>query len=182
MSEFSFTVYEQLAEAPATVRDQVYGLIVEADTAFHPPLSARTPEQGLSVGEGAIVDPEPTAYWASIQGHALITAEDEAGRVLGMMSVARDKPLEALNLTATAYLSTLIVAGAARGQGLARALYERLFDLARTWASAPLVATRTWSTNAAHLPLIAKLGFEESLRLPDDRGAGIDTVYFSKPL
>jgi GNAT superfamily N-acetyltransferase len=178
----SLTVHDTLAQAPGDVRDQVYGLICEADDAFWPPLRARTPEQGLSVGEGAVLDAAPTAYWASIQTHALITASDAAGRVLGMMSVARDKRLDALDMTASAYLSTLIVAQSAQGRGLARTLYERLFDLARHWSDTPCVATRTWSTNGAHLPLIAKLGFEERLRLKDDRGAGIDTVYFLKPL
>ncbi|WP_439635121.1 GNAT family N-acetyltransferase [Oceanicaulis sp.] len=178
----TLTVYDTLAQAPAGVRDQIYDLICEADDAFWPPLRARTPEQGLSVGEGTVLDAAPTAYWASIQPHALITASDAAGRVLGMMSVARDKKLEALKLTVSAYLSTLIVTQSAQGRGLARTLYERLFDLARSGSETPCVATRTWSTNGAHLPLIAKLGFEERLRLKDDRGAGIDTVYFLKPL
>lgn len=178
----TLTVQDTLAEAPGDVRDPVYALICEADDAFWPPLRARTPEQGLSVGDGAVLDDAPTAYWASIQSHALITACEETGRVLGMMSVARDKKLDALDMIASAYLSTLIVAQSARGRGLARTLYERLFDLARSWSETPCVATRTWSTNSAHLPLIAKLGFEERLRLKDDRGAGIDTVYFLKPL
>ncbi|WP_440959436.1 GNAT family N-acetyltransferase [Oceanicaulis sp. LC35] len=177
----TLTVHDTLADAPDPVRADVWALVCEADDAFWPPLRARTPEQGLSVGAGEVLDDEPDAYWASIQSHALITAE-EGGRVLGMMSVARDKRLDALDLTASAYLSTLIVSESARGRGLARQLYARLFDLARSWSEAPNVATRTWSTNAAHLPLIAQLGFEERLRLKDDRGVGIDTVYFLKPL
>ena len=134
------------------------------------------------MGVGAAPTSEPTAYWWSIEGHALITAQDETGAVLGMMSVARDKPLPQLGLTATAYLSTLIVAQAARGRGLARQLYAALFALARSWSEAPIVATRTWSTNDAHLPLIAALGFEEARRLAEDRGPGVDTVYFLKRL
>ncbi len=177
----TLVVHDSLVQAPDSVREQVLALVIEADDAFWPPLRARTPEQGLSVGAGAVLDESPDAYWASIQNHALITAE-EAGNVLGMMSVAQNKPLEALKLTATAYLSTLIVAESARGRGLARQLYARLFELARSWSQTPCVATRTWSTNAAHLPLIAQLGFEERLRLKDDRGVGIDTVYFLKPL
>ena len=175
------TVFDTLASAPGPVRDQVFALVCEADDAFWPPLRARTPEQGLSVGAGEVLDDKPDAYWASIQSHVLIIAQEE-GRVLGMMSVARDKYLDALDLTATAYLSTLIVAESARGRGLARQLYAHLFELAYSWSETALVATRTWSTNAAHLPLISKLGFEERLRLKDDRGVGIDTVYFLKPL
>lgn len=177
----TFTVHDTLKCAPEAVRADVWALVCEADDAFWPPLRARTPEQGLSVGAGEVLDAKPDAYWASIQSHALITAEDN-GQVLGMMSVARDKRLEALELTVTAYLSTLIVAESARGRGLARRLYGRLFELAQNWSQTPNVATRTWSTNAAHLPLISQLGFEERLRLKDDRGVGIDTVYFVKPL
>jgi len=177
-----FEVFDSLKSAPQALRQQVYALICEADDAFHPPLRARTPEQGLSVGDGAEQDGRPDGYWASIQSHALIVAQDDAGAVVGMMSVARDKPLEALDRVATAYLSTLIVTESARGQGLARRLYGQLFDLAGQWSPTPVTATRTWSTNTAHLPLIAQLGFAEALRLKDDRGPGIDTVYFVKPL
>lgn len=176
------TAYDRLADAPERARAGAWALVCEADQAFWPALSTRAPEQGLSVGLGAAPTSEPTAYWRSIQGHGLLTAEDETGVVTGMMSVARDKPLPQLGLTATAYLSTLIVAQAARGRGLARQLYAALFELADGWSGSPIVATRTWSTNDAHLPLIAALGFEEALRLADDRGPGIDTVYFLKRL
>ena len=37
---------------------------------------------------------------------------------------------------------------------------------------------RTWSTNRAQAHLMPELGFEEVLRLPNDRGCGVDTVYY----
>ena len=43
------------------------------------------------------------------------------------------------------------------------------------------IALRTWSTNAAQLRLMEKLGFTCVLRLPDDRGPGVDTVYYRLP-
>ena len=37
---------------------------------------------------------------------------------------------------------------------------------------------RTWSTNAAQMHLMGKLGYVERARLVDDRGEGVDTVYY----
>jgi hypothetical protein len=42
----------------------------------------------------------------------------------------------------------------------------------------PYATTRTWSTNASHLDLLDELGFDLIKRVEDDRGDGIDTVYY----
>ena len=69
---------------------------------------------------------------------------------------------------------TSIVTPACRGQGAMKRFYQAIID------SNPgkNVATRTWSGNDAHLHVLEKHGFELFARLPDDRGPGIDTVYF----
>lgn len=174
---------DRLDAAPELVRQAVRRLVWEADREFVPPLSARTPEANLSVGAGVDCDPEPEVYWDDVQSHALLTAKDAVGgAVLGLMTVDLGRPMPPLGLVATAYLSTVIVAPQARGRGVARRLYERLFDQTRAIDAAGQVVTRTWSTNASHRPLLDRLGFEVALRIPDDRGPGIDTLYFVKPL
>ena len=40
------------------------------------------------------------------------------------------------------------------------------------------VRTRTWSGNDRQIGLLGSLGFREQERIVDDRGAGIDTIYF----
>ena len=42
----------------------------------------------------------------------------------------------------------------------------------------PYVTTRTWDSNDRHLDLLSDLGFELLTRIEDDRGEGIDTVYY----
>ena len=42
------------------------------------------------------------------------------------------------------------------------------------------ITLRTWSTNGAQEHILDKLGYGLVRRLKDDRGEGIDTVYFVK--
>lgn len=42
------------------------------------------------------------------------------------------------------------------------------------------ITLRTWSTNGAQEHILDKLGYSLVRRLKDDRGEGIDTVYFVK--
>ena len=73
------------------------------------------------------------------------------------------------------YLCTLIVKPEARGKHLTYNLYDHLFNKLYGGAS---IFTRTWSTNGAHTTILGKMGFELIHRIENDRGEGIDTVYF----
>ena len=42
------------------------------------------------------------------------------------------------------------------------------------------IFTRTWSTNASQMNILPKMQFCELERIPNDRGDGIDTVYFCR--
>ena len=44
------------------------------------------------------------------------------------------------------------------------------------------VTTRTWSTNASQMHSFRKRGYAICERIADDRGKGIDTVYFVKKI
>jgi ribosomal protein S18 acetylase RimI-like enzyme len=69
-----------------------------------------------------------------------------------------------------------VVSPKARGKGVTTALYQKLF----TEYEKVNIFTRTWSTNFAHIKILGKYGFEVIKILKDDRGIGIDTVYFKK--
>jgi RimJ/RimL family protein N-acetyltransferase len=56
-------------------------------------------------------------------------------------------------------------------------MYEHLFF---TLFPTHHLFTRTWSTNAAHIAILGKFGFSQIARIENDRGEGIDTVYFAK--
>lgn len=44
------------------------------------------------------------------------------------------------------------------------------------------VVTRTWSSNTEMIRLIEKTGFSPTKRIKNDRGPGIDTLYFEREL
>ena len=54
-------------------------------------------------------------------------------------------------------------------------MYEHLFDTLRPRHSC---FTRTWSTNAAHIAILTRMGFSLTKRVENDRAIGIDSVYF----
>ena len=78
------------------------------------------------------------------------------------------------------YVTTVIVRPAFRGHRITQRMYRSLQEAAAQLGED--VATRTWSTNAAHIGLLSALGFSETHRIPDDRGHGIDTVYFVRSI
>ncbi len=74
------------------------------------------------------------------------------------------------------YISTLIVRPEGRGMGLTQKMYQTLFsEYEKAW-----FFTRTWSTNMAHIKILSKFNFETMCVIKNDRGEGIDTVYFKK--
>ena len=63
-----------------------------------------------------------------------------------------------------------------RRRGIARSFYDLLMSLFPEQTL--LISTRTWSTNNSHISLLEKMGFTGPLRIENDRGPGIDTVYY----
>ena len=78
------------------------------------------------------------------------------------------------------YLTTLCVWPDYRGQGISEVMYaEAEKDIAAKFPGSR-ITLRTWSTNGAQEHILDKLGYGLVRRLKDDRGEGIDTVYFVK--
>lgn len=75
------------------------------------------------------------------------------------------------------YLSTLALRPETRGMGATKKAYTHLFFDLYPHCN---VYTRTWSTNGPHIHILDGFGFGELKRIPNDRGEGIDTVYFYK--
>ncbi|MBE5997114.1 MAG: hypothetical protein E7240_07165 [Lachnospiraceae bacterium] len=72
------------------------------------------------------------------------------------------------------YMSSAIVDPAFRGHHFLEEMYESCFEEA---GERP-VGTRTWSTNGVQLHVLPKLGFQVAERIENDRGPGIDSLYF----
>jgi GNAT superfamily N-acetyltransferase len=160
---------------------QIWKLLEMVDQEFIPALSHRegTTDQNLQ-GQHATQPRGPHAYFTQVmEQHALLALS--ADRLLGLMSFIvhhRTPLLDAL--APSTYISTIAVFPSERRGGLARQLYYAVMDLPADLCS-PFVVTRTWSTNDLHIPLLLEVGFKEACRLPDDRGPGIDTVYYARP-
>ena len=148
-----------------TEKQEVRDLLAACDNDFVPPLSARSSTTQQS-WEGAAGGDGVAAYAKTLLEQSVALWKQD-GRTVGRPTVC--------------YLSTLCVSPACRGQGLARRIYEAVIAWAHEQLPGRPIALRTWSTNAAQLRLMEKLGFTCVLRLPDDRGPGVDTVYYRLP-
>ena len=161
----------------SSVADSCYGkqiqqLLELADKEFIPPLSARSSTtqaslNGSSGGNG--ID----AYFSAMENQPVIVALED-GVVAGFMAFKFDHICDEIKRTPNVYASTCVVSPDHRGKGMMQKFYE---EMIRLFPQRPL-CTRTWSTNASHLRVLAKLGFSQIACLKDHRGPGLDTVYY----
>ena len=158
----------------AKYREGVKALLFAADKEFVPPLSSRSGTTQTELEEAPAQESGPEQYFRSMSAQAFVIAE-KGGCVQGFMSYIPDRELELDGRTLICdYVSTIVVDPAQRGKGLTGQMYRKLIKT----RSGKCIATRTWSENHAHLHLLKALGFELALTIPDDRGPGVDTVYY----
>lgn len=141
-------------------------MLLEYEKEFVPPISERggdDPEQNLK------------DYFQMLMNQEFILLKDPArssGEIAAFLSYVPKKWYEYTQGYVT-YMSTAIVLHEYRGRHCLNLMYEEVFRI----ASYP-PATRTWSTHAAQLHLLPKLGFRVVETVKDDRGPGVDSLYF----
>jgi ribosomal protein S18 acetylase RimI-like enzyme len=162
---------------PREYGDEIRRLLRAGDEEFVPPLSARegtTQTSGLDESRNDALD----EYYQQCIEQSFILAHTD-GDVLGFLSFRDGYEADALGeYTPATYVSTIIVDPEHRREGLARRMYLELLTAIPESLHQPYITTRTWSTNDNHLNLLEELGFELLTRIEDDRGEGIDTVYY----
>lgn len=162
---------------PRTHASGIRRLLAAAESEFVPPLSARqgtTQTDGLDEQRNDALD----AYYEQCIDQSFIIAH-ETGAVVGFLSFRPDYAIDELGgYTPSNYVSTIIVDPDHRRHGYARRLYDELLTDPPQSLREPYVTTRTWGSNDRHLRLLEQLGFELLTRIEDDRGEGIDTVYY----
>ena len=144
--------------------------LLSVDEDFVPPLSTRTSAQQSHFERRyhpkANVDP----YLDSIrEQRAVLAMCDDV--VAGMLSWEERQ-------WGVAYVSTVAVRRALRGNGIATTMYNA-FEAS---THCPVARVRTWSDNWGHLKLLRSRGYAETGRSDDDRGYGVGSVYFEKDL
>ena len=169
MSAFTIVHKRKLDEKDA---DEIKALLQKCDHEFIPSLSNRvsTTDKKLKLinTTGAGVD----LYFESIikQSFVLIYVEK---KIVAFLSYISNYSEPSFDGPICNYVSTVITLPEYRGLGLAEELYICLF----AHSSLP-VLTRTWGLNDSHIHILSKLGFENYFKISNDRGKGIDTIYF----
>lgn len=155
----------------------IIDILTLADKDFVPPLSQR-----ISTLDKSFLTNSSSrsiySYYTEMKKQEILGAFDN-GKLIGFVSYRLDFVNDIIteNELPNIYVSTLVLSEDARGHGLTKRMYSYLFDELYPERS---VFTRTWSTNFAHTKILSSFGFSEILRKENDRGAGVDTVYYKR--
>ena len=157
---------------------EVRRLLESCGDEFMPPLSTRmsTHQTDLRCLEGT--GTRPGEYFSELSHQPFALALSD-GRVVAFLSFIEGYPvMRGEKRLVTTYVTTICVAPEWRHRGIATGLYRVL----ERCSSSRYFSVRTWSTNAAQMTLLQSLGYRELARIRDDRGEGIDTVFYLKDL
>ena len=158
-------------------REELLEILSINDKNFIPPLSQRssTTQKNL-LGNAGAADIRP--YFDKVLEQNILAFFHD-GALIGYVSYIDNYISDVIgpDTHPNIYLSTLVLRPESRGMGVTRQAYAHLFFERYPHCH---VFTRTWSTNAPHIKILSGFGFSELKRLPNDRGAGIDTVYYFK--
>ena len=159
-------------------RTQIFDMMLACDKDFVPPLSTRFSTSDTTFSDQTGAENGINAYFESMIREEMLVAV-EGGVLLGFVTFKRDlvNGVIGADTLPNLYICTLLLSPAARGRGLTSQMYAHLFDALYPHVN---LFTRTWSTNLAHLKILERFGFSLVKRIENDRGAGIDTVYFGK--
>lgn len=126
------------------------------------------------------MDKKPYAYFNELRNQQLILAEVE-GRLIGFLSFKTEYICDALTeFGYSNYITTICVKQEYRGQGILKHLYDYMENELPHPVKSRQITTRTWSGNDAQIHTLMKRGYGLLKTLANDRGAGIDTLYFGK--
>ena len=156
--------------------NEVYAILSECDKDFEPPLS----ERGSTVQktwEKKSGDGVRNYFNEVAKQHTLLLKREK--KIIAFLSFRSMEECEALkDYRDICYFTTLCIRKEYRGQGLALVLYQKAKEYVEESSRYTVMALRTWSTNKAQLHLMEKMDFHCETRLKNDRGEGIDTLYF----
>jgi ribosomal protein S18 acetylase RimI-like enzyme len=176
-SPFDVQLFRPSVDLPSRGQ-QLWVMLNTVDHEFVPPLSART-EDALQM-DGRPAPGGPVAVFDLVMSEYVLFAHVE-GEIAGFLSFRPHERSVMLPLhSPCTYVTCLATLPHYRCDELTTALNEAVERLPLAHTS-PWITRRTWSTDDRNIELLLERGYEEVLRLPNHRGQGIDTVYFSLP-
>ena len=157
--------------------NEILNMLIGGDDEFVPPLSTRTSTTQSDLTGSCDGNNGVHIYFEQLKKQRILVSLD-GDKLIGFVSFIENFVSDKIGdeYLPNIYISTLLVSPDARGKGLTGKMYGFLFEQYKT-ANA---FTRTWSTNEAHIRILSKFGFETMHVLKNDRGTGVDTVYFKK--
>lgn len=161
-------------------KEAVWEILCECDRDFYPRLSLRnsSSQKNLKGNDAGNPEDKPTVYYEEMIKQYFILAYD-GDEVVGFMTFKENYECEALKeFGVSLYITTVCVRKARRGQGIMKALYGVMEQDVPAGCGCRRISTRTWSLNDAQIHELTKRGYERLAVLKDDRGPGVDTVYF----
>lgn len=168
-----------------TDKSQIWEILCQCDEEFYPPLSARnsSSQKQLKGTDGSSMkkNGEPIVYYEEMIQQNFVLAYEDDGQVSGFMTFKRDYICEALEpFGKSLYITTICVRKECRRKHVMDALYDHMEGEVTRACGCDRISTRTWSLNTGHLHELALRGYDTVAVLKDDRGEGIDTVYFGQ--
>lgn len=163
-------------------KKEIWQLLLACDRDFIPPLSQRVSSTQKKWNKELRSDfsEGPREYFDELMGQQFLILRKNQ-KLIGFLTFKHhEDSVEVPGCLVTNYITTLCIDPAYRGMGLAEQLYSFMEQKLPKEMEAPCLSLRTWSTNYAQLHLLKKRGYVSYKRLLNDRGKGIDTIYFYK--
>ena len=160
-----------------TYKQTILDTMKLCDNDFVPPLSARSSTTQKNLLGGSSSQEGLLSYCNEMLAQVVLGAF-EGDNLIGFVSFKENYTSDVISDSdlPNIYLSTLMLKAEARGKRLTQQMYDYLFN---TLYADRSIFTRTWSTNFAHLKILERFNFELIKTVENDRGEGIDTVYFA---
>lgn len=160
-----------------TIYGDAYKLLVAADNEFIPPLSSRSSSTQQTLSNHTKRADGINQYFEQLKEQRFVVAFENE-KLIAFVSYKENYNCAEIpnSELPNIYITTLIVSHTERGKGVTKSLYNKLFGEYKNVN----IFTRTWSTNIAHTKILENYGFEILKIIENDRGNGIDTVYYKK--
>lgn len=170
---------------PTDERDlsELFDILCACQHEFVPPLCARQSSTQQALADGRPIDGRPFAYFEEMRRQHFVVGRNEDGLMVAFLTFRPRYTCPALaRYGENIYMTTACVLPPYRGQGIVNRMYTLVEEELPPPLRKPYVTTRTWSTNASQMHSFLKRGYEICERIANDRGEGIDTVYFVKKI